>query len=140
MGWQPAFFPEVQRKTLGIVQLQSRFAWGFTFVTGVSPPTLALVYNTVEHNLSEERPVEDWPLLFWRKKVGVFRHCGTHGHLAVEMAQPGGTYKTENCGGIEPIAKLLMFWFNSFWKFEASVFFVGGGKGWVGGEEGQRLE
>lgn len=35
---------------------------------------------------------------------------------------------------------LFMFWFNSFCKFEASVFFVGGGKGWVGGEEGQRLE
>lgn len=35
---------------------------------------------------------------------------------------------------------LFMFWFNSFCKFEASVFFVGGGKGRVGGEEGQRLE
>lgn len=77
VGWQPAFFLEVQRKILGIVQLQSRFAWGFIFVTGVLPPTLALVYDYVEHNLSGEGSVEDWPLLFWRKKVGFFHHGGT---------------------------------------------------------------
>lgn len=34
----------------------------------------------------------------------------------------------------------FMFWFDSFCKFEASVFFVGGGKGWVDEEEGQRLK
>lgn len=35
VGWHPAFFPEVRRRTLGIVQLQSRFACGFIFVTGI---------------------------------------------------------------------------------------------------------
>lgn len=34
---------------------------------------------------------------------------------------------------------LFMVWFNNFWKFEASVFFVGGGKGWVSEGKGQRL-
>lgn len=34
---------------------------------------------------------------------------------------------------------LFMVWFNRFWKFEASVFFVGGRNGWVSEEEGQRL-
>lgn len=109
MGWQPAFFLEVQRRILGIVQLQSRFAWGFIFVTGVLPPTLALVYDYVEHNLSGEGSVEDWPLLFWRKKVGIFPSRWYHGHLVIEGAQPGGTYKNGNCDGTESIAKLLVY-------------------------------
>lgn len=35
---------------------------------------------------------------------------------------------------------LFIFWFNSFCKFESSLFFVGGGIGRVDGEEGQRLK
>lgn len=51
---------------------------GVLFLLLVScPPTLALVYDYVEHNLSGEGSVEDWPLLFWRKKVGFFHHGGT---------------------------------------------------------------
>ena len=99
----------MQRRTLGIVRLQSRFAWGFIFVTGVLPPTLAFICDYVEHNLSGERSVEDWLLLSWRKKVGFFHHSGTHGCLIVEGAWPGGTYKNENCDGIESIAKLIVY-------------------------------
>lgn len=82
---------------------------GVLFVTGVSPLTLALVYDSVEHNLSGERSVEDWPLLCWRKKVGFFHHSGTYGHLVVEGAQPEGTYRKENRVGIESIARLLVY-------------------------------
>lgn len=84
---------------------------GVLFLLLVShPPTPpALGYDYVEHSLSGERSVEDWPLLFWRKKVGFFHHGATHGHLVVERAPPGGTCENENHGGIGSTARLLVY-------------------------------
>lgn len=69
------------------------------------------------------------------RKLGLFHHNDTCGHWVVKRAQTAGKYQNGNGDGIESIAK----WFNNFWKFEASLFFVGGGKGWVSEGKGQRL-
>lgn len=79
-------------------------------------------------------------LLFCRKKVGVFHHNDTCGHWVVKRAQTARTYQKGMAMELNLLPNgLFMVWFNNFWKFEASVFFVGGGKGWVSEEKGQRL-
>ena len=118
MGWQPAVFPEVQGRTL--VQLQSRFAWGFIFVTGVLSPALALVYNYVEHSISGESWAFSslWYAWTFSGREGPARRSKQKRRMAMEW-------------NLLPY-RYFMFWFNSFGKFEAPVFCVGGGKGRVG--------
>lgn len=97
----PPFFTEMQWRTLGIFQLQSRFAWGFFSVTGVSLPHVGVKSTTMLSNICL--------LLFWWKKLGFFHPDGTRGHWVVKGAQTAGTYRNENGNGIESIVKLFVY-------------------------------